>query len=254
MFARIRDELDAISNSKKEDKIVVTGLTNTVPMPQSIEGKRTWLREMVGGVFNNLMPGAADEILFVDLGRKNSREIPLVEVKMKSKEIAGKIRRQFAARRRAGGNFGKLFLANAVTLATRVRIDILRAMSRQCINDDETAYVNAYASRPVLTLKKKDASLRPLVLTFADAIVRFGKGLADENLQEAYRRAGNSFGGQLQQHFVVLKDEPAPGGSRGAIQGGNRADEFGNRTPAKKRQNALLRGGIEGKEAKITKK
>ena len=74
---------------------------------------------------------------------------------MKSKEVAVAIRRQFAARRRAGGNFGKLFLANAVTLATRVRIDILRAMSKQCINDDETAYVNAYASRPVLTLKKK---------------------------------------------------------------------------------------------------
>ena len=223
-------------------------------MPQSIDGKRKWLRDMVGGVLNNIVPGSAEEILFVDLGRKNSREIPLVEVKMKSKETAGKIRRQFAAKRRAGGNFGRLFLANAVTLATRVRIDILRAMAKQCVNDDETAYVNAYASRPVLTLKKKDASLRPLVLTFADALARFGKGLKDDDLQEAYRRAGNSFGGQLQQHFVVLKDEPAPGGSRGGNHGVSRVEEIGNRTPAKKRQNVLLKGGIEGKEAKMTRK
>jgi hypothetical protein len=56
--------------------------------------------------------------------------------------------------KKEGGGFGKLFLTNSVTLATRVRIDILRAMARQCIKEDETAYVNAYTSRPVLTLKK----------------------------------------------------------------------------------------------------
>ena len=154
MFARIRDELDAISNSKKEDRIVVTGLTNSVPMPQSIDGKRKWLNEMVGGILDGIVPGSSSNIQFIDLGKRNTREIPLAEVKMRTREAAVAIRRQFAAKKKEGGGFGKLFLTNSVTLATRVRIDILRAMARQCIKEDETAYVNAYTSRPVLTLKK----------------------------------------------------------------------------------------------------
>ena len=103
--------------------------------------------------------------------------------------------------------------------------------------------------------------MRPLVLTFADAIARFGKELKEESLQEAYRRAGKSFGGLLQQHFVVLKNEnePAPVGNRrtglGLGMGTNvNENEIGNRTPAKKRPNVLLRGVNEGKDAKMTKK
>jgi hypothetical protein len=53
--------------------------------------------------------------------------------------------------------------------------------------------------------QKKDESLRPLFLTFAAAVARFGKELSKENLAEAYRRAGSTFGGQLEQDFVVLK-------------------------------------------------
>ena len=44
---------------------------------------------------------------------------------MKSKEIAGAVRRKFALKKREGVDFGRLFLANAVTLATRVLDDIL---------------------------------------------------------------------------------------------------------------------------------
>jgi hypothetical protein len=47
---------------------------------------------------------------------------------MKNKEIAVSVRHQFAAKRRADGKFGRLFLVNAVTMASRVRVDILRAM------------------------------------------------------------------------------------------------------------------------------
>ena len=248
MFARIREELDSISNSKKEDRIVVTGLTNSVPMPQSIDGKRKWLNEMVAKTLDGIVPGSSANIQFVDLGKKNSREIPLVEVKMRSREAAVAIRRQFAAKKKEGSGFGRLFLTNSVTLATRVRIDILRAMARQCIGDDETAFVNAYTSRPVLTLKKKDESLRPLVLTFADAVARFGKVLSKESLAEAYKRAGNTFGGQLEQTFVVLKNSQSPLGFHETNRG-LRSGVGGIRTPAKKRQN-----GQEGnRDAKMTK-
>jgi hypothetical protein len=51
-----------------------------------------------------------------------------------------------SAKRREGGNFGNVFTANAVILAARVRIYILRAMAVQFTSKDETAYVNTNAS------------------------------------------------------------------------------------------------------------
>ena len=34
MMVRIREELDTISNIKKEDLIIITGLTNSIPTPR----------------------------------------------------------------------------------------------------------------------------------------------------------------------------------------------------------------------------
>ena len=38
--ARIREELDSIINEKKEDRIVITGLSNRTPMPTGLEEKK----------------------------------------------------------------------------------------------------------------------------------------------------------------------------------------------------------------------
>jgi hypothetical protein len=74
MFARIRDELDAISNTKKEDKIIVTGLTNNTPMPQATEARRKWLMDMIGGIFDTIVPNSSKDILYIDLGKKYKRD------------------------------------------------------------------------------------------------------------------------------------------------------------------------------------
>jgi hypothetical protein len=114
---------------------------------------------------------------------------------MKSKEATVKMSHQFAARSRAGGNFGGLFLANSVTLTTKVQVDILGASAKQCINEGDTAFVNAYASRPVLTIQEKDASQQLVILTFAEAIARFGKG--------SKRKASRKPTGELVAHMEV---------------------------------------------------
>ena len=43
---------------------------------------------------------------------------------------------------------------------------------------------------------------------FTDAVARYGDSLEEEDLVEAYRRAGSHFDGQLRQTFVVLKEDP----------------------------------------------
>jgi hypothetical protein len=49
--------------------------------------------------------------------------------------------------------------------------------------------------------------LRPLLVTFAAALSRFGKGMKEDHLQKAYKRAGTALRGQMQQHFMVLRDD-----------------------------------------------
>jgi hypothetical protein len=53
---------------------------------------------------------------------------------------------------------------------------------------------------------KNEGEQKPFDLTFADAITRFGSRLEQRELGEAYRRV---FTGQLEQYFVVLKEEQA---------------------------------------------
>ena len=220
-------------------------------MPQATEARRKWLMDMIGGIFDTIVPNSSKDILYIDLGKKNTKEIPLAEVKMKNKEVALTIRRQFALKRKGGGSFGRIWIANSVTLATRVRIEILRGMAKQFTSEDELSYVNAYASRPTITFKKKDSSLRPLVLTFSDAVLRFGKGMRDEHLQEAYKRAGTAFRGHMQRNFVVLKeDKELERGSR-VVQNGNGVKAIG--TPLKRqRQGEDEEGSSRG--VKATKK
>jgi hypothetical protein len=70
----------------------------------------------------------------------------------------------------------------------------------------EDMFVSAYNSRPVIHIKGDTNTQKPFVMTFADAVKRFGGKIKDEFLEEAYKRAGNSFKGQLEQHFVVLHE------------------------------------------------
>jgi hypothetical protein len=109
---------------------------------------------------------------------------------------------------------GKLYVANSVNLATRVRIDILKAIAKKITNTKESAHVASYSSRPILHVRTNQTKGEPIsrAYTFIDAVIKFGKSLVYEDLGEAYRRAGTAFRGQMEQHYVVLRKEVA--GSR----------------------------------------
>ena len=96
-----------------------------------------------------------------------------------------------------------------MTLATRVRTDIMRAISKKFSTDKEEMFVTAFTSRPILHIRNKEEGLvvGSVSLTFSDSVSRFGGSLTEEDLGEAYRRAGVVFRGQLQQNFVVLHDK-----------------------------------------------
>ena len=198
----------------------MTGLTSTVPPPQDSDKKITCIRNIAKEFVKTIDPESSEKINFVKQGRSNDKEIPMAEVRFE-REIASKIRKMFVEEmRKAGHDFGRVYMANCVTLATRVRVDILKSIVKQFTGkDDLEMYVAAYTSRPVLKIKNiKNQNVS--VHTFTDALLRFGKKLDLNNIDDAYRRAGRAFTGNMEQNFVVLTDNrrfptPAQAGPSG---------------------------------------
>ena len=206
MTAKLREDIDFMTNVRNEDRIVLTGLTATTPPPQKQEEKVAWIRNIVKEFIKTLDPESSEKINFVKQGRSKDKDIPMAEVRFETKEIASALRRKFVEMRKAGHDFGRVYMANCVTLATRVRVDILKSIVKQFTGkDDLEMYVAAYTSRPVLKIKNvKTQNIS--VHTFTDALLRYGKKLDLNNIDDAYRRAGRAFTGNMEQNFVVLTD------------------------------------------------
>jgi hypothetical protein len=66
-------------------------------------------------------------------------------------------------------------------------------------------YVFLYTLRPIFQIRNgRDQSLQVLTVTYA--ILRFLTRICQGRLVDANSRAERAFAGQLEQHFVVLKD------------------------------------------------
>jgi hypothetical protein len=102
-------------------------------MPTASEEKRMWLRKIVGDVLDKIVPDSTKHIIFCSLGNRNKRDIPLVEVKLDSRDLALKIRKEFSKKKKSENDFGRIFIANSVTLATRVRVDILKVIAKKTL-------------------------------------------------------------------------------------------------------------------------
>jgi hypothetical protein len=99
-----------------------------------------------------------------------------------------------------------------VTQSTRVRIEVLKALSKKLTTPTETAYVQGFISRPLLQYRVVDgcqssASGVGRGYNFVDAMAKFGTKLSSSDLSLAYVRAGTTFTGAMSQYFVVLEDK-----------------------------------------------
>ena len=207
VIARIREELDFTANTKKEDRIIITGMTSTTERPKSQIDLKKWLKDVVVPAhLNKIVPESGKKILFVSPGRSVNGEIPLCEVRLEDRECALKIRKGYGQMRKEGKVEGRLFVANSVTQATRVRLEVLRAIAKVCLNSNEDFFAQSFTSRPVLQIKRKDSGGQ-LTLSYVDAVARYGGRVGDSDLSVAYERAGATFKGQMRQNFIVLADK-----------------------------------------------
>ena len=219
VFARIREELDFIVNSRKEDRIVITGLSTDIPRPRGDAEVRGWARAVVNAALHSFVPDSDKNIQFCSLNRSVNAGVPVCEVKFREREVALKVRKEFGKMRKEKRYEGRIFISNCVTLGTRVRTEILKAIARKCSSPSEDMYVHGFTSRPVLQVKPKNGGAQ-LALTFVDAIVRYGRKVREADLTLAYERAGTSFAGQMGQNFIVLTDKGVKQGGRQSRGGG----------------------------------
>ena len=260
VLARIREEQDYQLNIKKEDRLLIMGMSSETRQPAGQTEAKKWLHDIVSEILNKIVPESADHIQFVNAIRgargETRGEVPVCEAKMKEKEWAVKIRREFGKLKKDGKIEGRLFIANSVTLATRVRLEILKAIARKCSSPREDMHVVAFTSRPLLQVKPKDGG-QMTTLTFVDAIARLGKRMNETDFGFAYGRAGISFKGQMQQNFVVLHEKGVRAGA-GHWGGASRPDvgtsnkrpreQMERETRSVKRNPARGRGGRGGGE------
>ena len=144
MTTKMREDVDFMTNIRNEDRIVLTGLTATKPPPQNQEEKVAWISNIVKEFVKTIDPESSEKITFVKWGRSKDKDIPMAEVRFDSKEIASSLRKKFVDMRKAGHDFGTVFMANCVTLATRVRVEIIKSIMKKFTGkDDLEMYVAA---------------------------------------------------------------------------------------------------------------
>jgi hypothetical protein len=71
---------------------------------------------------------------------------------LNNKELTGKVRKQFAIKKREALDLGRRFIANSLTLSTRKMVDVLKAMAD---SERESKSVSAFFSRLVLLSRGK---------------------------------------------------------------------------------------------------
>ena len=233
--------MDTAANKLKEDRIVMTGLTSTSPPPVDAERKKVWIRKVVTDTIKRFKPDFDGKLGFINQGKNNGKDIPMVEVKMESVEVATSVRKAFAEKRKEddGKALGRLYVANLVSLSTRVRIEILKAIAKKVSVANDSAHVASYSSRPILHVKSGSGpGTSNRAYTFIDGVIRFGEVLRRSDLEDAYKKAGSAFRGQLEQHFVVLRDQEfvvrGSGPKRGKREREEEGETSGNATKNKK--------------------
>lgn len=278
IFARLKEESDTAVNKSREDRVVITGLASPPASISTHAEKKKHYTEAVGRLIElaclevDPLPKVVD--IFINL--RKDRGLPLIEARLDSFSGAGHLRREGVRLAKADhSEFSSLFFSNSVTQATRVRIDIMKAIAKKLTAGSDVAYVQGFLSRPVLQYRVKEGeSSRSDGIgrsyNFVDAVAKFGSKLRPRDLTIAYSRAGSTFTGALSQYFVVLSDDHvrqglrtdanrAPLGVRGGRFGGadrrgiarrlfqrpfpdrgvKRAGETTSETPSKRPENEL---------------
>ena len=240
VFARIKEEADCDQNRSKENRVAISGLARASDELTTHQAKKEFyskeVMDLVAKACPSLEPKPAIVDIIVSLRRDQAN--PSIEAIFDSPSGALAFRKAASTLAKdLDPVFAKLFFSNSVTQATRVRIEIMKAIAKKLTTPTENAFVQGFISRPVLRYLVREGAPSFCAGTgrsysFVDCMSRYGDLVQAKDLTSAYRRAGSTFRGAMEQYFVVLsevEDVPlasgsnqSPIGARGGRGGGSR--------------------------------
>ncbi len=249
-ISKIREELDADTNERKMDSLVLFGVRPNTrhPITGSFRDKNDWAHNEATRALKKFDKNISDR----DIKWANTISNPSVtpvsfEIKLGNRETSTKIKMIFRNLKRDDMKIPEdMYIANSYTQATRVRIEIMKAITKKCATETERMFLHQFCNRPFVriinTRTKKER-----VLTYTDLIENFGYQMKDKELEMAYRRAGFKFRGQMKQIFGILKDIEDLNQTQTQ---GNRHNDNGNNTPLGTRKRRAQEDEKHNKKAK----
>ena len=138
-----------------------------------------------------------------------SSKFAVLNVQCRNVPIATRVKSTFAALVKSTNKpayIGDVSISFAHTLGTRVRISLMRAMSKRQKEKDPnaTCSVSAFTARPLLHVGGKDQGT--WFLSFVDAVAGFRHLLTQEDLDRALSLCSGQKG-RLKSKFLVLSDD-----------------------------------------------
>lgn len=243
VLARLSEEADFRWNQSKADRVVVVGLRST-EYPTGLSERKEFLSKKIRPLVDATVGEVVYDIYPKPSGLANDRVPPFVlrfpSIKdcEKFKKHAYKDSLSFEELKGTG-------YQPCVTPTTRVRIEVLRAVSRKLTTDEVSGYCPIYGMRPVLHVGPKangrvDAKE---TLTYIPAIQKYGNLLSVRDLSYAYRAIGDNFKGCLRQTFIILNES-----DRAAAR-----DEVKKLNQQQQQQRGVKRPGADEAEGKKNK-
>ena len=228
IFARIKEDRDYEINKSREDRCTISGLKVTSAPPADPKARKDFFKELVTKLVEEACPESDGRPVVLDVlvNMRFGRGPPYFEIKLDS--VSSSLKFRVAASKLAKdqvGSFDGLFISNTVNLSTRIRIDILKLLSKRLSTPTEACYVQGFSSRPTLHYKMKeitpDSGAGPSLqtptpgtgrsYTFVESVERWGHLLPSHSLANVCRKASQAFRGCLEQYFVLLSDSSPSG-------------------------------------------
>jgi len=220
-ITRLFEDQDFQANLSKENRVTIGSMVVNEVVPTDRDG---WISLITSKVQLVIKETFKSDSVFVpkligvairSTKLNFKKEFPNFDAIFENSTHALCFRRTLGIASRQGKSAHKLFVSNCVTLATRVRIEIMLALSRHLNTLGFTCHVQSFVSRPVIHIKPRESTVSK-VFTFSDCVRKYSGYFDSVDLSGAYKRAGDYFEGTLSRYFVVLPDEVSSQSQRSA--------------------------------------
>lgn len=222
VHAGTKEDLDKIENNQNMNKVIISGLeVSEIWDQENWKGRVAHIKDAVTELFKFIDPDRDYNLGYVKhLNQRLHAARQIVEVTLDSEKhgrgirkcLAGKIK-SWKENKTFPEKMNGVSISPSLTVATRVRIAILRAISKVIRTDmpNHDSWVIQHAARPVLKIEitLEDNRKAENSYGFAQAIAFMIKEmpdrkLSDQDLFDAYTIAGTRFGPEISHNFVLL--------------------------------------------------